>query len=112
MRDFDDYFPPGSLRRGEEGEVIVALQVAPGLRGPLAVEIVRSSGIPGLDEAALKIARSLRMNSPCYSQTVRWAVHFDYEPPEPQPSRQTGCVVTTPRGAGYVLLVPDESGAD
>jgi TonB family protein len=109
MRDYDDYYPPGALRRAEEGEAIIAFRATPGERWPRDVEIVRSSGFPALDEAALKIVRSLRVKSPCFARTVRWAVHFDYEPPEPQPRRQTGCIEIIPRGTGYVLVVPDES---
>ena len=114
IRDFDDYYPPGSLRRAEEGEVIVAFKATPGSKRPSDIEVVHGSGFDDLDAAAFKIARSLRVNSPCFAQTVRWAFNFDYEPPEPDPRpvKQHGCIVWTPKGTGYVLLVPDESAID
>jgi len=112
MRDFDDYYPPGSLRRGEASEVIVAFLASPESKRPSDIEIVRSSGIANLDYAALKVVKSLRVSSPCSARTSRWAVHFDYEPPEPQPKQQRGCIERTLMGLGFVLLVPDESEID
>jgi TonB family protein len=111
MRDFNDYYPPGSLRRAEEGEVVIAFKVSPGSKRPSDIEVIHGSGFDALDAAAFKIASSLRVSSPCSVQTVRWAFNFDYEPPEPErrPMKRTGCIVWTPRGTGYVLLVPDES---
>jgi len=113
IRDFDDYYPPGSLRREEAGEVIVAFVASPGSKYPRDIEVVRSSGFDNLDAAAFKLAKSLRVNSPCREQKTRWAVHFDYEPPEPRPTRlKRGCVEPIVRGLGFVLVVRDESEID
>jgi len=56
----DDYYPPGSIRREEQGSPAVQACVGPTgklLREPVVTE---SSGFPELDGAAIKVARDTR----------------------------------------------------
>jgi protein TonB len=56
----DDYYPPGSIRREEQGSPVVRACVGPGgklLRDPT---ITDSSGFPDLDLAAIKVAKATR----------------------------------------------------
>jgi protein TonB len=56
----DDYYPPGSIRREEEGSPVV--QACVGTNGKLLREPVISdtSGFPDLDAAAVKVAKATR----------------------------------------------------
>jgi protein TonB len=56
----DDYYPPGSIRREEQGSPVVQACVGPGgklLREPVVTD---TSGFPDLDAAAVKVARATR----------------------------------------------------
>jgi protein TonB len=56
----DDYYPPGSIRREEEGSPVVQACVGPNgrlLREPV---ITDTSGFPDLDGAAIKVAKATR----------------------------------------------------
>jgi protein TonB len=56
----DDYYPPGSIRREEQGSPVVQACVGPGgklLREPVVTD---TSGFPDLDAAAIKVARATR----------------------------------------------------
>jgi TonB family protein len=55
-----DYYPPGSIRRGEQGSPLVLACVGPNgrlLREPV---VTGSSGFPDLDKAAIKAAKATR----------------------------------------------------
>jgi periplasmic protein TonB len=56
----DDYYPPGSIRREEQGSPVVQACVGPGgklLREPVVTD---TSGFPDLDGAAIKVAKATR----------------------------------------------------
>jgi len=56
----DDYYPPGSIRREEQGSPVVQACVGPGgklLREPVVTD---TSGFPDLDGAAVKVAKATR----------------------------------------------------
>lgn len=56
----DDYYPPGSIRREEQGSPVVQACVGPNgrlLREPVVTD---TSGFPDLDGAAVKVARATR----------------------------------------------------
>src|SRR5262245_11807873 len=56
----DDYYPPGSIRREEQGSPVVQACVGPGgrlLRDPVVTD---TSGFPDLDGAAIKVAKATR----------------------------------------------------
>ena len=56
----DDYYPPGSIRREEEGSPVVQACVGPNgrlLREPVVTD---TSGFPDLDGAAVKVAKATR----------------------------------------------------
>jgi protein TonB len=59
----DDYYPPGSIRREEQGSPVVQACVGPGgklLREPVVTD---TSGFPDLDTAAIKVAKATRYAS-------------------------------------------------
>lgn len=56
----DDYYPPGSIRREEQGSPVVQACVGPKgqlLRDPVVTD---TSGFPDLDMAAVKVAKATR----------------------------------------------------
>jgi protein TonB len=56
----DDYYPPGSIRREEQGSPVVQACVGPGgklVREPVVTD---TSGFPDLDGAAIKVAKATR----------------------------------------------------
>ncbi len=56
----DDYYPPGSIRREEQGSPVVQACVGPNgrlLRDPVVTD---TSGFPDLDSAAIKVAKATR----------------------------------------------------
>src|SRR5262245_10651198 len=56
----DDYYPPGSIRREEQGSPVVQACVGPNgrlLREPVVTD---TSGFPDLDGAAIKVAKANR----------------------------------------------------
>ena len=56
----DDYYPPGSIRREEQGSPVVQAFVGPNgrlLRDPVVTD---TSGFPDLDSAAIKVAKATR----------------------------------------------------
>ena len=56
----DDYYPPGSIRREEQGSPVVQACVGP--KGTLLREpvVTDTSGFPDLDMAAVKVAKATR----------------------------------------------------
>jgi protein TonB len=60
MANPDDYYPPGSIRREEQGSPVVQACVGPNgrlLREPVVTD---TSGFPDLDGAAIKVAKANR----------------------------------------------------
>jgi protein TonB len=60
MVNADDYYPPGSIRREEQGSPVVQACVGPNgrlLRDPVVTD---TSGFPDLDGAAVKVAKATR----------------------------------------------------
>jgi protein TonB len=60
MANPDDYYPPGSIRREEQGSPVVQACVGPNgrlLREPVVTD---TSGFPDLDGAAVKVAKANR----------------------------------------------------
>jgi TonB family protein len=72
----DDFYPPGSKRRNEQGVVALEYAVAEGTTRAAGVRIVGSSGFQELDNAALKFAARMRVTSPCAGQRFRTKVIF------------------------------------
>jgi periplasmic protein TonB len=60
MANADDYYPPGSIRREEQGSPVVQACVGP--KGALLREpvVTDTSGFPDLDAAAIKVAKANR----------------------------------------------------
>lgn len=70
-----DFYPPGSVRRSEEGAVVLEFQST--AESKLAdVRVAQSSGFATLDSAALRYARHLRATSPCVGERIRFKVNF------------------------------------
>ncbi|MGC4111353.1 MAG: TonB family protein [Nocardioides sp.] len=59
----DDYYPPGSIRREEQGSPVVQACVGP--NGKLVREpvVTDTSGFPDLDGAAIKVAKANRYSA-------------------------------------------------
>jgi protein TonB len=75
--NFNDYYPPASIRLGEEGLVKVKICVAP--NGKVATaELGETSGIERLDEAGVKMAKMYRFNpitaQVCSTLPVRFTI--------------------------------------
>jgi len=87
-KEFDDYYPEDSLRRGEEGVAVVEYLMNADGRRIAGIDLVKSSGSQSLDRAALKYGKSLRVKSNCPGQRfrheIRMAIPAWYVPPAPQ----------------------------
>jgi TonB family protein len=79
-------YPPGARRRSETGTVTLELKIDVSATRPVEVAIVKSSGIPDLDTAALRIGNALLVSCDCLNATVLRAIHFEKEPDPPRPS--------------------------
>jgi TonB family protein len=75
-REIDDYYPRGAIRLQKEGTVQVEYSTVTGRQWTRDVQVVRSSGVESLDEAALRYMRSQRVNSNCPGQRFRYDVVF------------------------------------
>jgi TonB family protein len=71
----DDFYPPGSRRREEQGGVALEFSVTADAI-PTDVRVVGSSGFADLDTAALKYAKHLRAQGPCVGVRSRVKVRF------------------------------------
>jgi len=84
-RDFEDYYPKDSLRRGEEGVAVVEYLMNADGRRIAGIDLVKSSGSQSLDRAALRYGKSLRVKSNCPGQRfrheIRMAIPASYVPP-------------------------------
>jgi TonB family protein len=56
----DDYYPPGSIRREEQGTPVVQACVGPNGRLIGEPTVTDTSGFPDLDGAAIKVAKATR----------------------------------------------------
>jgi protein TonB len=81
--DVSDYYPDASRRAGEEGRVLV--KVCVGVSGKIdSTDVATTSGHPGLDAAALKVAKAYRFKpatsegkpvASCPSLPVKFELH-------------------------------------
>jgi TonB family protein len=70
-----DFYPPGSVRRNEQGPVI--LEFVPRETGKAdEIVVVRSSEHPDLDSAATKLIQRAQITSTCPGRRVRFTVPF------------------------------------
>ena len=80
----EDYYPPGSIRRGEEGAVVLRAFVdSSGC--PTGVALVVRSGYPGLDAAALQVYEATLFaagteNGEPVAGDVTFKVRFHFKP--------------------------------
>jgi TonB family protein len=86
----DDFYPKGSIERGEQGAPIVAVHVAEKAGPPLDVRLDGSSGFPELDAAGLLAIRNSRFSANCPGQWLRLKVKFVLKTPEPAPPGPSG----------------------
>jgi TonB family protein len=63
--DAQQFYPPAARNAGVEGGAVVRFWVPPGGDAPVDAEIVRSSGYPVLDEAAIDTIRSGKFSKDC-----------------------------------------------
>jgi TonB family protein len=75
-REIDDYYPRGAIRLQKEGTVQVEYSTVAGRQWTRDVQVVRSSGVESLDEAALRYMRTQRVSSNCPGQRFRYDVEF------------------------------------
>jgi TonB family protein len=71
----DDFYPPASRRREEQGAVTLEYSVAADTI-PADVRVAASSGFADLDTAALKYAKFLRAQGSCVGVRARIRVRF------------------------------------
>jgi TonB family protein len=71
----DDFYPPGSRRREEQGSVVLEFTMTADAV-PADVRVAASSGFAELDTAALKYAKQLRAKSACVGARKRVVVRF------------------------------------
>jgi TonB family protein len=75
----NDFYPPASLRREEQGAVMLEYALDPASRKAIDVLIMKSSGFADLDNAALKYSKYFRGTSNCperrYRSNVRFSIH-------------------------------------
>jgi TonB family protein len=78
----DDYYPPGSQRRGEEGSPVVKACVGPSGALVREPEVTESSGFPDLDAAAVKAAKGNRYvaaiqdGAPMTESCIKYKIKF------------------------------------
>jgi TonB family protein len=79
-QDTDYYYPRGAIRSQQEGTVQVEYSIVAGRQWTRDVQVVRSSGVETLDEAALRYMRYQRVSSNCPEQRFRYDVEFKLTP--------------------------------
>ena len=105
----EDYYPPGSIRRSESGEVLIEFTAEVGAAHPRDVVVVQGSGFERLDNAALKIGRSLEVSTVCGAQRVRRYIVFEVWR-DPRDQRESiGCLVFDPAALTVLIFPYDES---
>ena len=100
----DDFYPPGSIRRRESGEVIIDFTVEAGSARPKDIRLAQTSGWIDLDSAALKLARKFDISSQCGMQRVRRSIVFDISQDPRDTPEGFGCLVYSPPA---MVLVTD-----
>jgi len=63
--DAQQFYPASAKNAGIEGDAVVRFWVPPGNNAPVDAEIVRSSGYPALDDAAIDTIRSGHFTKDC-----------------------------------------------
>jgi TonB family protein len=63
--DAQQFYPPSAKNAGIEGDAVVRYWVPPGGNVPVDAEIVRSSGYPALDDAAIQTISSGKFTKEC-----------------------------------------------
>jgi TonB family protein len=63
--DAQQFYPASAKRQGIEGDAVVRYWISTGSGAPADAEIVRSSGYPALDDAAIDTIRSGHFKSDC-----------------------------------------------
>ena len=71
-----DFYPPASVRRDEQGKVVLEYGVEEGSKTLLDVRVVSSSGFEGLDSAALRAAKFVRTFGQCPGRRYRITIAF------------------------------------
>jgi TonB family protein len=104
----DDYYPPGSIRRSESGEVIIEFTVGNGTTSVSDVVLVKGSGLEALDHAALRLARSLRVATSCSEQRVRRSIVFDHWRDPREKVERRGCLIYDPAVLAVSIFPIDE----
>jgi len=100
----DDFYPPGSIRRLESGEVIIDFTVEAGSARPKDIRLAQTSGWIDLDSAALKLGRKFDVSSQCETQRVRRSIVFDISQDPRDTPEGFGCLVYRPPA---MVLVTD-----
>ena len=100
----DDFYPPGSIRRRESGEVIIDFTVESGSARPKDIRLAQTSGWIDLDSAALKLARRFSVSNQCGTQRVRRSILFDISNDPRDTPEGLGCLVYSPPA---MVLVTD-----
>jgi len=72
----EEFYPPGPVRREEEGKVVIEFTAQPGVQRAGGIEVVQSSGNPDLDKAALKVGAAMRVISACSERRARLVIEF------------------------------------
>jgi TonB family protein len=81
----DEFFPAGSKRREESGDVVLDFLVDSKTQRMVDIRIAASAGYQDLDNAAIKVGKASRADSNCPAQRYRIKVKFkikeDDDPP-------------------------------
>jgi TonB family protein len=122
----DDYYPPGSIHRKEQG--LPAVQVCVGPSGELLREplVTGTSGFPDLDGAAIKVAKAIRYaagtenGTPLAESCLKFKVKFDLNweraparmtrPVNPKDYYPVGSQLRKEEGSPVVLVCVGPSG--
>ena len=105
----DDFYPPGSIRRQESGEVVIEFTAEGGSSRVSDITLFKSSEFADLDNAALKLGRRLKVSASCGPQRLSLSVVFDvWTDPLDQP-RSGGCLTMSGARVATVLIFPAAS---
>ena len=93
----------------ESGEVLIEFTAEVGAAHPRDVVVVKGSGFPDLDNAALKLGRSLEVSTVCGAQRVRRYIVYEIWR-DPRDQRESfGCLVYDPSAVTVSIFPYDES---
>jgi len=79
----DEYYPTESIRREEQGAVIIRVIAAGKVAPPRDVKIDTSSGFPALDAAGARAIADSRFSTNCPGYSLRLKVKFALQPNSP-----------------------------